>query len=357
MLRPMRHRAWLLAAIALLAAAGWLMSRGDKLHEDRAPRLPFPRYPGVAEQQRNARRRTLPLPAAQPDDAKRTRDPLLSALPTTRGKSAVVFEASALRTSPVGRLWLDCLTNRNGVNEMDQIKKDTGVDLLQDVDRVAISSGKVGVITGDFHAARWDAMFRDEFGKGRPYGQKGTIYGGGDGRAVGVWGDELLIMSPDEQTLHESMDRLEGKRAPETPPIPESASYGDVYGILSAEDMADTFSGADPALAEKLRGALDQVELHIDASSDVAIVARATGTDGAEVDDLGKSLGAALSLGRLKARADGDTALGELMELARVRPEDGRFSMELALPMKVIEKYLGGCRRGRDGGVGDGGGI
>ena len=64
----MRQRAWLFAAIALLAAAAWLMSRGDKLHEDRAPRVDFPRYVRFPEQQRINRRRTLPVPAAQPED-------------------------------------------------------------------------------------------------------------------------------------------------------------------------------------------------------------------------------------------------------------------------------------------------
>jgi hypothetical protein len=80
------------------------------------------------------------------------------------------------------------------------------------------------------------------------------------------------------------------------------------------------------------------------------MVADATGPTAADVNDLGKTLGAALSLGRLKAQSDGDEKLAELMELARVSPRDGRFSMELALPMPLIQRQMGPCKKHGDAG-------
>src|SRR5687767_9419782 len=97
----MRNKAWLFAALALLAVAAWLMSRGDSVAstDDKKPRVEFPRYPKQAEQDRNRRRRTLPAlpPKADSDVQPSKRDPVITALPPSKGKSVVVFEASALK--------------------------------------------------------------------------------------------------------------------------------------------------------------------------------------------------------------------------------------------------------------------
>jgi hypothetical protein len=73
------------------------------------------------------------------------------------------------------------------------------------------------------------------------------------------------------------------------------------------------------------------------------------GPDGERVGDLGRSLGGALSLGRLKAKAEGDKDLVELLELARVSQHDGLFTVEVALPLELLEEKLAACRK--DGGV------
>ncbi len=117
--------------------------------------------------------------------------------------------------------------------------------------------------------------------------------------------------------------------------------------MVSAEELARILPDSQRDIAERFRSALENIELHIDASEDVAIVADANGPTAADVNDLGKTLGAALSLGRLKAQSDGDEKLAELMELARVSPRDGRFSLELALPMPVIQRQMGPCKRKR----------
>jgi hypothetical protein len=346
----MKHRAWLFAAVLLLALAAFLMSRGDRdAQAKKPPAVAFPRHAKPEEQARNQRRRTLP-PAPVKDDkeegVRAKRDPVITALPTTPGKSALIFEASALKRSPIGELWLDCMLSQRGLSELKRFKEQFGVDPLEDVERVAVSSERVGVLEGHFAGARFDELG----GKRRSYGDKGTIYEVEEGqkRAFAVWGEELVLFGREAESLQAAIDRLEdrGKSAP--PVIPDWASYGDVYGVLSAADLADMLPEGQREIAERLRGAVENVELHVDASDDVAIVADVTGPNESEVGDFGKTLGAALSLGRLKAQSDGDEKLAELLDYARIAPRSGRFSVELALPLPVIQRQMGPCRRGQN---------
>ncbi|XXX79334.1 hypothetical protein WMF30_11220 [Sorangium sp. So ce134] len=348
----MRHRAWLLAAVLLLGLAAWLMTRGDgKATSPKKARVEFPRRPREPEIERSLRRRTLPPPPeVEPSvEAKPRRDPLLTALPTGKATSAVVFEASAIKESPAGKLWLDCMLANLEMDSFDELKDEFGIDVLEDIDRIAAASGALVVVSGQFPSARLDSLR----GSRRAYGARGTLFEE-EGRSpvLGRWGDGLLLAGRDAQAVEAAMDRLEDKVAPAPPAIPEWASYGDAYGVLSADDVAELLERSEPDIAERLRGAVSQVELHVDASEDVAIVADVTGPVAADVDDLGKTLGAALSLGRLKAQSDGEGELLELLDLARVSPRKGRFSMEFALPLPMIQKALGGCLEGRrDGGA------
>ena len=349
----MKRRAWLLAAVVLLACAAFLMRRGES-KEKPAPvaHVEFPHYARPEEHKRNQERRTLAPPPVK-DDTKegyrQKRDPVMTALPTTKGKSAMVFETAALKDSPIGRLWLDCMLSDRDARELEQFKKDYGVDMLNDVDRVAVSSEKVMILAGNFGDVHWDKADRAK----RSYGTKGTIYASHEGtigeKAIASWGDGIQLMG-DTKQIEAAIDRLEDRTPPEPPLIPEWSAYGDAYGVLSAEDFAKMLPSSQKDIAERLKGALERIELHVDASDDVAIVADATGPTATDVDDLGKTLGAALSLGRLKAQSDGDEKLAELMELARVSPRDGRFSMELALPMPLIQREMGPCKKHKDAG-------
>ncbi|WP_437498439.1 hypothetical protein [Sorangium sp. So ce1099] len=346
----MRHRAWLLAAVVLLGLAAWLMSRGDsKATATRKPRVEFPRYPRLPEQERNVRRLTLPPPPQTHPSVERQskRDPLLTALPTGRATSAVVVEASAIKESPAGKLWLDCMLAKGEMDSFDELKDEFGIDVLEDIDRIAVASGPLVVVSGQFPSARLDSLR----GSRRAHGARGTLFEE-EGRTpvFGLWGDGLLFVGQDAQAVEAAIDRLEDRGAPAPPVIPEWASYGDAYGVLSAEDIADVLEGSEPEIAERLRGAVGQVELHVDASEDVAIVADVTGPVAGDVDDLGKTLGTAISLARLKAQADGEEQLAELLDLARVSPREGRFSMDLALPLPMIEKAMGRCRERRRSG-------
>ncbi|WP_437572244.1 hypothetical protein [Sorangium sp. So ce542] len=361
----MRHRAWLLAAVLLLGLAAWLMSRGDveATSPKKKARVEFPRGPREPELERSLRRRTLRPPALDPSAEPRpSRDPLLTALPTDRATSAVVFEASAIKESPAGKLWLDCMLAKLEMDSFDELEDEFGIDVLEDIDRIAATSGPLVVVSGQFPSARLDSLR----GRRRAYGARGALFEDDEEEGLspvfGRWGDGLLLVGRDAEAVEAAIDRLEDKVAPAPPLIPEWASYGDAYGVLSADDVAELLEGSEPDIAERLRGAVGQVELHVDASEDVAIVADVTGPVAADVDDLGKTLGTALSLARLKAQSDGEEQLVELLDLARVSPRNGRFSMDLALPLPMIQKAMGRCvERRRDGGApgeeGTGGGA
>ena len=97
--------------------------------------------------------------------------------------------------------------------------------------------------------------------------------------------------------------------------------------------------------AARLRGTAERVELHVDTRDehDVLIVADAKGSNPTAVEDLAKSLGAALAVSRVTARHDGDEALAQLLDLARISPETGAFRVEVGLPLELLRRRFGRC--------------
>lgn len=355
----MRKYAWLLTAAFLLAMAAFLMSRSDSAArtDKQKPRVEFPRYAKREDHDRNQKRRTLPPAPRNPNqdsdvEIQRKRDPMLTALPPSKGKSVVVFEASVLRDSPLGQHWLNCMMSAYELNRLNRFKDEFGFDPIQNTDRIAFSSEKVLLVGGDFGDANWEAFGQDK----RVVGNKGVIIEterGGPGY-VGIWNDELLVLSDNEKEIEAAFDRIEDRAPPAPPRINDYAQYGDIYGVLSADDLAMMLPEDERELAEKLRGAVSDVELHVDASEDVAMTAEVTGPVAQDVEDLSKSLGAALSLARLQAQTKREKDLADLLDFASISPRDGRFSIDLALPLDVIIQKMGPCKR-RDAGEGEGG--
>lgn len=345
-----RRWPWLVAAAALIAVAVFLMSREDP----RAPapawqRVELPRQMDREDHARAKLRRTMPVPSPPvdpkaPPEPPRPRDPLLAALPSSFKKGVVVVEVNAIRHSPVGELLIDCLTSRDDGRGLQRMRDLTGVDPLEDLDRVALADDAL-LLSGHFEDAKWDAVFPSEQ---RVWGRDGTIYSGAqpDGGVtdgIGTWGGKMLILGQSDAEVEAVMDRLEGRGIQGPPVLDESQTYGDIYGVLTTDALAELLTEGQPGLAEKLKTMADRVELHVDAARDVGLVAKVTGPNGEDTRDLGKTMGAALALGRLKAQADGETELAELMELARVVPGSGDFRLELGLPLELLEKHLTQC--------------
>jgi len=143
-----------------------------------------------------------------------------------------------------------------------------------------------------------------------------------------------------------ALDRIEGRSSDtQAPAIDPSQSYGEMYGVLMAEPLAQMFDKENPQLADALRGAANQMQLHVDASHDVGMVADFGGSDPQKTDDLRKVMGSALSLMKLQAKAKGDDSAAEVLGYAHVGGEKGNngFRMEAGLPYDFIKKQLEAC--------------
>jgi len=350
----MKRRTWLIVAVLLIAAATALMLYAEEPQPSREElSVNFPSQYDSKFTQRMRDRRTLAvLPAPeqkedQPARPSRPRDPVLAAI-ASGSKSAVVVEANALRNSPIGELLLECLMARGRKNPITELKERTGVDLLQDLDRVAMTDHGV-VMSGHFENARWKE-FLGERSTASSYGEQATMYalpGRPEGRSAGMlvsWGGEMVMFAEDEAQARAAVDRLEG-RAESTPVLDEEQTYGDIYGVLSMEDVTRMFGKEQPEMAARFTEVAQRVELHVDASRDVGIVANVQGEDASAMEDLGKSMGGLLAGARLKSMAEGEEELAELLDLARVRPRaNGTFGLEVGLPLELLQKQLAFCK-------------
>lgn len=346
-----RKGIWLVVAAALLGLSAWLMSRGDKEKPTvRPPKVEFPRYSRPEEHDRNRRRRTLPplpSPSADAEGYRARRDPMLVALPTDPKRSAMVFEVEALKETPITKIWLDCLLARDDRDRMslDRLKERFGIDPLEDVERVAVSSERLFMMQGSFENARFD----DAQWSKRTYGEKGVIYEDQEsGRVVAMWGDMFLGsgVPHSSEPVEDAIDRLESTDPKQRSILQDHQAYGDVFGVLSPDDLSKMLPPEQEALAERIREVVSRVDVHVDASDDVAMVADVQGPGDKEMEDLSKSFGAALAVGRIKAQNDGEEKLAQLLDFAKVKAGGGQFSVDVALPIEVL-KDLGPCRKSR----------
>ncbi len=353
----------LIVAAALVAAAALLMALSDGARPTRAQApLEFPRSARKAERDRMVSRRTLPPAPArsgaqtdrdEPEEKPHGRDPFLVALPADAKRPLIVLEANALRHSRLGEMFVDCLVHGSRGDPFESFRREAGIDPLKDIDRVAFTGNGV-VVSGFFERARLERLEGSDASR---YGEAGRIFvprqrpatAGEEAEpepCVGAWRDQLLVVGG-RSFVEGTIDRLEG-RAPDAPPaLPESLTYGEAYGILPGDSLQALFRGEQSGLGRRLAEVASRIELHADAMTDVAVVAHVSGQDAAAVEDLGKSLGAALAVARLQARARGEESLTELLEHARVARGFGSgFSLELALPADVLERWFEGCGGG-----------
>ncbi|MFN7134595.1 MAG: hypothetical protein ACK4N5_21125, partial [Myxococcales bacterium] len=196
---------------------------------------------------------------------------------------------------------------------------------------------------------------RERFDESR-YGDAARLYRRRPGEVVqgtpreevlAVWRDQLVVVADSEEEARRAIDRIEGRAEVGAPLLSEQSTYGEAYGVLAADAVARLFEEQQPELAARVREVARSVELHVDTQSDVGIVADVKGERADEVNDLAKSLGAALSVARMHAKGEG-AKVAEFLDLARVRPSGEQFTLELALPMALLEKHLAFCRQPRE---------
>lgn len=340
----------LILAAVLLGLAALLLSssEGPRPAKARAD-VAFPRWFREAETERLLARRTLPPPRVPPaapgsEEEPPPRDPFLVALPRDPAKPLVVLEANALRHSRLGELFVECVLSRSRSDPFEEARRELGIDLLKDVDRVAFASDGA-IVFGFLDRARLDALEADSLVTAR--GEQGRIYtprqAGSERMAVGAWRGQLIALG--EPAFVEAIfDRLEGREAEAPPVLSEDLTYGEAYGVVPGAALQALLRGSHAELGRRLAETASRIELHADAMRDVAVVARFSGENEDGLRDLGTALGAALAVGRIDAVAQGNDRLGELLEHARVvRAQRGGFSLELALPVEVVERWFEGC--------------
>lgn len=334
------HAKWLFVALALFGLAAWLMSHGEKggASAEIKERRPFPERLDREGWQRVQRRLTLPSPAASHGPPERgfprMRDPLLTALSPT-AKINLVFEASAIRDSPLGQMLVRCL-NREAGHPRDREAK-MMLDFFQQVDRVAFSDDVV-LATGGFDLARWRDMYSEHAPS--PYGEA-TIYQGHEGDpALATRAPNLVLFGQNRGALERAIDRIDHPDPETKPPIAPSDTYGEIYGVLDSKALTKLLPDE---LRDKFADATNRIELHADTRDDVLIVADVGGAEATRVEELGRALAGAMAVGRVKARAESDAVLQQLLERSRVSLDGKTFRVEAAFPLALIANRLGDC--------------
>lgn len=350
----MRPQRWLALAALLLAATALLLWLGEDAPAPSARReVVYPEYFDGTDYHRQEARATLALPPAPgpapasatgrppgPGTEQGLRDPFLVSLPVKEGGLVVVFEANALRNSRLGERFIACLEARRP-GDLAELKRRSGFDPLQELDRVAFLEDAI-VLSGHFQNVRWDELHAQPIA----YGQAGRLYEDG-GEWLASWRDQLIVISSSEEGARRAIDQLEG-RAPVPPSgIGEDLAYGEVYGVIPGASARRLLGADERGIGGKLAALASRVELHVDAMQDVAAVVRVQGDDLGGLEDLAKTIGGALAVARLKAQAEDDRELADLLENAEVRPGAGAFSVQLAVPADRLERWFADCERPR----------
>jgi hypothetical protein len=355
----MRRRwPYLIVAVVLLAVGAWLTSGGEAPRPYTRPEVKMPRKPDQEDRER-AKHRVGFAPQPKHPDApqpapgepyQRPTDPVLNAMPAEVKEVAMVVEANALRNSDLGEAMIACLMT-GAPNALGRAR-DAGFDPLTQLDRVSLFDDTL-MLTGDFN--------------GLKLGPEDSRYGEAamhhvprkDGTTTtwATWRGQVTLVGTDED-VKQAVDRLEGRVSPqERPVLRDSQQYGEMYGVLKSDAFARMFDEVDPKLSQLMRGAAQQVELHVDAMHDVGVVADVKGGDPAQVDELRRMMGGAIAAARAKAVAEGKSDEADVLDLSRVMaPAKGgtSFTMELGLPYEMLKKQLVRCaQRGRRDGRGD----
>ncbi|MEW5740841.1 MAG: hypothetical protein AB1938_18120 [Myxococcota bacterium] len=356
---------WLVVAALLLVLGAWLMLGAEPPPRPPPPDIRLPWKMSDAERLRGEARQTW-VPLAPVDAGERLeppsrpRDPLMAMMPPTVKRGAVVAEVSAIFHSELGGLMMDCLFE--GDPRGLAMLRDGGLDPATKVDRVALIDDAL-VVTGDFRGAAFERFLPSDTTR-RGYGQRGQLLEwhrpDGGAQLMGLWDSQLLVMGDDEAQTKALLDRLESSGPRPAGALSEADAWGEVYGAITSDAVAELFEADNPGLADTLRQSASGMTLHLDVSHDVGLVGDVTLEDPTKGDELRRALGSALSLARMEAEARGRTREAELLDLARVEAvEEGAFRLHAGLPHDYLKASLERCverqrsrrlQRERDGG-------
>jgi len=329
---------WLVLAVVLLGLGAWLMRGAEPPERPETPEVRMPTKKTREEVKQAEARRTW-IADAPDAGVKRApaKDPMLAMMPSEVKRGAVVAEFNAIMNSDLGQKLTNCLFDEDSLTWF----RDAGVDPVNGIDRVAMIDN-TAVVSGDFSHVAWSNFAQTS----KDYGPRAKIYEASGGRKFGVWNGQMLITGRDEEDVRATLDRLEnGGPQQGSPVLDESMAYGEVYGLVNSGFIASMMEKQDPRLAQLMRQTADSMQLHMDVTHDVGMVADVSPTDPKTADELRRALGAAVSLARMKASAEGDPDEAAILDLARVGAagENGGFRLEAGVPYEIMSKGLDEC--------------
>jgi hypothetical protein len=337
---------WVVIAILFILIAAVTMWTDETKRND-VERIEFPTHMRNAEltRQRNrAQQLSLLLSNKLAEGpVKEEADPFMVALSAAaRGGTFMVFELKKLMETPVGEIITGCL-ERSERNPFDKIEEETGVSILNDLGRLAMSENMIlfeGFFPFDENAPISEGFESTVQGSAVRYTRTEADSGFGD---FAIWDQSVLILGKGSEPVDSALGMLSGEIPYDPSALSSIQTYGDIYGNLDVDDAADLFEN-EGDMAQRIVDLVDSVEVHVDASEDVAMVATMAGSGQEEMSDLAKSLGSVLSLARFKAQMDDEEDLAELLDYASVSPSGEQFDMKLALPLEYLERHLADCK-------------
>jgi hypothetical protein len=336
----------LAASVALLLVAAALARCGDeRVGGVTAPvvkQVEFPRERAAREQRQQRAAQVAGGKAPTAPATSPSTDRLTRALSSPSKNGAVVFEVNALRHSPLVDAIINCRRQQGGdeMHGLDLMKSELGIDLTEDVDRVAVDA-EVLAVSGFFSKMQLPA----ELGEGEVYGDAGRIFtlegDKGEPAYMAKVGDDLVMTSTDPVQLKAAIDRAEGRsEAPSS--FPAGVVGGEIYGMVGPGLLGQLvqMGGASELAGLSQMLTTSQVRMSVD---DAAALSLDIGTKSPEDgSELAKALGGAVAMARAEALSSGRADLAGMLEQARVeaRP-DGSIAFDLAVPGNDLLKAMG----------------
>lgn len=276
----------------------------------------------------------MPRPSAEAPAAPRI-DPLMRTLPAGDA-SVVVVEWNAIRHSPLAEALLACRA-RESAARIEAIRDALGVDIGEDIDRIALSERTVAV-SGYFQDLRVPA----EFGTPTNYGDEGRLYElPGEQGFVAQVGDGLLVLGDARSDVEAAIDRVEGREKAGAFDS-DDVTQNDVFGVLQASFFTELLSDVQEPRLRQVLEQLARGTLRVRVDDTLAISLDVDVQDAEVGEDLARVVGGMLAAARHEAAAAGEDEAAWLLEQARVlRGGGGGFGVDVALPGDVLLDALG----------------
>lgn len=276
------------------------------------------------------------------------RDKLARTLSSPGKDGALVIEVNAIRHSPLVEKMLACEQARKGdaSSGLDALRDELGVDVTEDVDRVAFDKDVLAV-SGFFK----DLKLPEGLGAGEAFGNEGRIFkvkdDDGKDMVIGKVGDELLVTGFSEEQVKGAIDRAEG-RAETAAPFPNDVAGGEIYGLVGAAFLQDLLGSAKDPMAQRLATVIKQSTLQVAVDDAAALSMNIDANSPEEGRDLGKALGGMISMARQEAQARGDDELVGLLDQGKVDiRDDGSVAVDVAVPGDTLLRLFGCTADGR----------